>query len=265
MVSRGEKFDHFETVRMTKDGRKLDISLTVSPIRGSGGEIVGASTIARDITEQKRAEETLREMREAERRRIARDLHDGVLQDLAYAVQALEVTRLNAAGTALEEELQEEADTARAAVQGLRAAVNDLRLGDELDRPFPALVESLVDRNRAMARGYETGLEVEEGFPATSFGEAGTELLRIIQEALTNARRHSEARNVVVTLRIEGEDLVSEVADDGRGFAPGTTPGVGLRSMRERAEALGGRVEVESRVEGGTTVRLRVPVPGKGQ
>src|SRR5215211_9502876 len=56
-IRRGEKVDHFETVRMTKDGRRLDISLTVSPIRNSSGDIVGAATIARDITERKRMEE----------------------------------------------------------------------------------------------------------------------------------------------------------------------------------------------------------------
>ena len=85
----GEKVDHFETVRMTKDGRRLDISLSVSAIRNAAGDILGASTIARDITERKRAEETMRQVREAERRRIARDLHDGVLQDLSYTAAAM--------------------------------------------------------------------------------------------------------------------------------------------------------------------------------
>ena len=79
----------------------------------------------------------------------------------------------------------------------------------------------------------------------------------MVQEALTNARRHSGAKNVRVNLCIEGEELVIEVADDGRGFGPG----VGLSSMRERVASLGGKLEVESEVGGGTTVRLRVPRP----
>src|SRR5215211_537245 len=112
-LRRGEKVDYFETVRVTKDGRKLDISLTVSPIRNSAGDIVGASTIARDITERKRAEETLRQVREAERRRIARDLHDGVLQALSYTAATMGLIMLDTEDSSLEEELQRAVDAVR--------------------------------------------------------------------------------------------------------------------------------------------------------
>jgi PAS domain S-box-containing protein len=263
-LRRGEKVDYFETVRVTKDGRRLDISLTASPIRNSAGDIVGASTIARDITERKRAEEALRQVREAERRRIARDLHDSVLQDLSYTAATMGLIMLDAEGTSLEKELQSAVDAIRRAAQGLRDAVNDLRLEEERDRPFLQLMESLVQRNRAMARGYEISLEVGEGFPSAPLGRTGTDLLRIIQEALTNARRHSGAKRVLVNLRIEGSDLVAEVSDDGRGFGPQTAPGVGFSSMRERAAAIGGTVEIESVMEQGTRVHLRVPVSQKG-
>jgi PAS domain S-box-containing protein len=260
-IRRGKKVDHFETVRVAKDGRKLEISLTVSPIRNAAGDIVGASTIARDITERKRVEEAMRQAREAERRRIARDLHDGVLQDLSYAVQAMEVTKLQAQGTGLEGELQNEVDAIRSAAHGLRAAVNDLHLADELDQLFPRLLESLVERNREMTRSQQIGLEVKEGFPSEPLGEASTQLLRILQEALTNAWRHSGAKSVLMVLRSEGNNLVVEVSDDGRGLTPETVPGVGLRSMRERAVSLGGELTVEGEPGKGTRVRLRVPMP----
>jgi PAS domain S-box-containing protein len=264
-IRRGEKVDHFETVRVTKDGRRLDISLTVSPIRNSVGEIVGASTIARDITERKRAEDSMRQVREAERRRLARDLHDGVLQDLSYTAAAMQLIMLDAADTSLLEELQSAVDRIRRAALGLREAVNDLRLADEADLPLPDFAEALVRRNRARTRGLEISLEVAEGFPTTPLGETGTELSRIVQEALTNARRHSGAARVSVTLKTEGGDLVAEVADDGQGFGPETQHGVGMSSMRERAAAIRGELEIESEPGQGTSVRMRVPLPQRTQ
>jgi signal transduction histidine kinase len=103
-----------------------------------------------------------------------------------------------------------------------------------------------------------------EGFPSVPLGETGIQVLRIIQEALTNARRHSGAKSVLVTLKLEEGDLVAEVADDGRGVEPGTPSGVGLNSMRERATAIGGKLQIDSQVGRGTRVYLRAPIPQKG-
>lgn len=261
-LRRGEKIDHYETVRVTKDGRRLDISLTISPLKNSAGAIVGASAIARDITERKRAEETLHRMRETERHRMARDLHDTVLQDLSYTLQAMEVTRMKAEGTDLEEELREEVDAVRLAAQELRSAVYDLRLGEERYRPLPVLLNTLVEQCRQRDLACEIKLDLDAGIPSTPLEDDGTELLRIIQEALTNARRHAEARHVLVTVRVEDEDLVAEVSDDGRGFGPRTETGVGTRSMRERTAALGGELRMESEPGRGTRVWLRAPMSG---
>jgi signal transduction histidine kinase len=225
-----------------------------------------------DVTERKTAEEALRKVREAERCRIARDLHDGVLQDLSYTAMALQVTRIKVEGTDLEEELELEAQHVRRSVEGLRGAVYDLRLGAEESKPFAELVATLVERNRRMAPGCNISLDVEVGVPSEPFGEAEAEALRIVQEALTNARHHSGARNVLVALKREGNDLAIEVSDDGRGFAPGDrTGGVGLKGMRERASALGGKLTVEGEPGRGTRVRLRAPtrrspreIPGGG-
>jgi signal transduction histidine kinase len=92
-------------------------------------------------------------------------------------------------------------------------------------------------------------------------GEAGVELSRVLREALTNARRHSGAGRVTVSLRTEGDDLIAEVADDGRGFGPEAEPGGGSKSMRERAAAVGGELRIESEPGRGTTVLLRAPLP----
>ena len=116
-----------------------------------------------------------------------------------------------------------------------------------------------------MSPGCDIRLEVEEGFTPAPLGEGGTELSRIVQEALTNVRKHANARHVLVVLRTEGEDLVAEVSDDGQGFEPDTiSAGVGMRSMRERAVALGGELEVESEPGKGTRMRFRAPLQNLG-
>jgi PAS domain S-box-containing protein len=241
-----------------KDGGLVDVEIGASVIRYGGGEVVCA--VVRDVTERKRAEGALREVREAERRRLARDLHDGALQDLAYALAEVEIARAFPDDPELDARLGRTVDTLRRVGQELRAAVNDLRLGEERDGPLPGLVESLVERNRVMTPECRIELLVGEGFPSTSQGAFGTNLLRILQEALTNVRRHSGAGEVVVSLRLEGDELVAEVSDDGRGFDPKGPAGIGLRSMRERTAALGGRLEIESEPGEGTRVRLRTPI-----
>jgi signal transduction histidine kinase len=83
----------------------------------------------------------------------------------------------------------------------------------------------------------------------------------VIQEALTNARRHAGAKKISVGLEMDGDDLLAEVSDDGLGFGPEIPPGVGLASMRERAVLSGGELEIESEKERGTSVRA--PLSGK--
>jgi hypothetical protein len=200
-------------------------------------------------------------VRGAERNRMARDLHDGALLDLAYALAEVEIARALPEDAELDARLGRTVDTLRRVGQELRAAVNDLRLGEEeRDRPLPRLVESLVERNRGMTPNCRIELLVEEGLPSTPQGAFGTNFLRILQEALTNVRRHSGAGEVMVGLRLEGDQLLAEVSDDGLGFDPKGSAGIGLRSMRERTAALGGKLEIESEPGEGTRVRLRAPI-----
>ena len=242
-----------------KDGSEVDVEVSGGTISYGGRAVI--CSVVRDITERKRAEEAMREIQEAERTRMARDLHDGVLQDLSYTAAAMGVMMLQAEGTKLEGRLQGTIDAVRRAAQGLREAVYDLRLEGEAGRPFPELVRSLVGEGRVMAPGCDIRLDVEDGFPSGPMGDAGVELSRVIREALNNARRHSRAGRVSVVLRTEGEELVAEVSDDGRGFGPEAVPGVGRGSMRERAAAVGGELKIESEPGRGTTVRLRAPLP----
>ena len=249
--------------RILATGEERWTIVKAMPIFGEQGTVRMAVNILRDITESKRAEESLRRVTEAERRRIARDLHDGVLQDLSYTAAAIGMIMLQADEAKLKEQLQAAIDAVRRGAQGLREVVNDLRLEDEEGRSFTEMVESLVRRNRTMARNAEISLQIGEEVPSTPLGETGMQVLRVIQEALTNARRHSAAKRISVSLRIDGEDLIAEVSDDGRGLDPETLPGVGLRSMRERTMLIDGELEIESEPERGTSVRLRAPVSGK--
>ena len=247
--------------RILATGEERWTIVKAMPIFGERGTVLMAVNILRDITESKRAEESLRRVTEAERRRIARDLHDSVLQDLSYTAAAIGMIMLQADDARLKEQLQAAIDAVRRGAQDLREVVNDLRLEDEEGRPFTEMVESLVRRNRTMARKVEVSLHIGEQVPSTPLGETGMQVSRVIQEALTNARRHSGANGISVSLRLDGEDLLAEVSDDGRGFDPETPRGVGLRSMRERAALCGGELEVKSEPERGTNVRLRVPLP----
>jgi PAS domain S-box-containing protein len=259
-VRRGEVVADHGTVRLTKDGRRIDVSLTVSPIKDSGGKVVGASTIARDVTERKRAEEAAFEVREAERSRMARDLHDGVLQDLSVVVQELEARRVMSEMEGSDSGLGREIDALRRAVRGLREAVYDLRPGEE--EPFLERVEEMVGHYRDLTPEREVDLVVEDGFPSELPEGVTIQLLRLVREALTNARQHSAARRVRVTLGADEDQLDIEVADDGRGFAAGTADGgMGLSTMRERAALLGGELEVRSKPGEGTRMRLRLARP----
>jgi PAS domain S-box-containing protein len=246
-------------------------SIHAAPLQEADDEVRTIIAVAQDVTETKRAEEErdrllAREIeartQKEERRRIARDLHDVVLQELVGVLQSLRLTHLRNKNSKVGLDLEEELEALGRATLGLRSAVHDLR--EENERPFVKSVESLVQLNRRLTSKREIGLVVEEGFPNGLLGEVGVELLHVIREALNNARYHSGAKSVVVTLKVADSDLVAEVSDDGQGFELETVSGVGLSSMRERAAIVDGRLEIESGVGRGTSVRLRVPVPQTG-
>jgi PAS domain S-box-containing protein len=243
-----------------KDGTLFWNELSVYPVRDEEGCMTNFVGIQNDVTERIKAEEVLSQMRRAERRSIARDLHDIVLQDLSGALQSLRLTHLQARGSGTELDLEEELEALTRATSGLRSAMYDLR--HEKQRPFVESVEALVEQNRQATPKRNVRLVVEEVFSVGLPAEASVELLRVVQEALTNVRRHSGARDVEVRLRTEDEGIVViEVADDGRGFdTTAAQGGVGLSAMRERVEAVGGEIEVSSRPGEGTKVTVRVPL-----
>ncbi len=267
-VSR-EEFEHlmrrdgyvsgFETQMRRRDGSAMWASLSARAVRDERGGILGYEGTIEDVTARRRAEEQLKEIREAERRRIARELHDGVLQDLTYALQSLQISgRLPEAARLGETQRQIEA--LRRSVGGLRDAIYELRLEGARERPLLKSLESLVELNRQLAP--DTSFELVAGVevPDVLSGAGGLEVARIVQEALANVRRHSGASHAEVRVSLSGATLRIEISDDGRGFGPGERPGMGLTGMKERAAALGGALDVEGRPGEGARVILRVAV-----
>src|SRR5918993_776475 len=253
-----------ERWHVRKDGSRFWASGFVRPVLEAEDKLIGFSKVARDLTERKRAEKALDEVRRAERERLARDLHDLVLQDLAYALQVAQAYRL----TRKEHEgagalnLKAIIDSLRRASQGLREAVYELRAGEAVGRALARAVEDLVGLERRRSPEIELELAVQEGVPTKLPEEVCKGVLLVVREALTNARRHSSARRVRVTLGATEEEIVVEVSDDGVGFDPRqSTQSVGLGAMRERTALLSGSLEVFSEPDEGTRVRLRVPRP----
>jgi signal transduction histidine kinase len=199
-----------------------------------------------------------------ERRRIAGDLHDGVVQDLvglSYNLAA-HAQRLNGHGDRdAAAALDEGAATTRQSVRALRTLLVDI---------YPpslhsaGLAAALGDLARTYtARGLATDVHVE---PEVRPPEETERLVfRVAQESLRNTYKHAAATHAAVTVRRDGDAIVLEALDDGRGFDPAAVaeddrPGhFGFRLLRDRAEAAGGRLEVSSEAGRGTVVRLELP------
>ena len=220
--------------------------------------------------EHDRLEARLRELAVVdERERIARELHDGIAQVLGYvntksqAVDAyLEAGRVDEA----RHQLTELGAAARAVYVDVRESIIGLRGPIE---PGQGLGTALAAHARRVAEASRFALEIAIDPEAEALRldpDAEANLYRIVQEALTNVRKHATARRVRLTAEITGGLLRVSVADDGRGLPAGAAssdkPGYGLRAMRERAARIGARFQVMGNVGGGTLVRVELPLAG---
>jgi signal transduction histidine kinase len=201
----------------------------------------------------------------AERQRLARDIHDTLAQGFVSIVLQLQAaeSELPAGADAARRHLELARRTASDNLAEVRRLVWDLRpeqlraasLGEALGR----LTERLAEESGVTATTTVTGT------PRPLSPDAEVTLLRVTQEALANVSRHARAGRVALTLSYMDGEAALDVRDDGIGFAPGAdgarpNGGLGLHGMRERVEALGGRLAVESAPGGGTTVAVTVPV-----
>ena len=219
--------------------------------------------------EREAEEERLEEVREVERSRMARGLHDEVLQDLAGAMAEAQLARVDVRRRLeekpeLAERLGQLSEALGRVERQVRAAIYDLGLEGEQERPFSELLKVLMELQRSMATELDISLDLSDGVLDDPLGKEGRELLCIIGEALTNARRHSGVRSVQVSVTTHEGKLIAEVKDDGLGIEVAEEPsatstgGVGVRGMRERAWNLGGDLEIESEPGQGTRVRFEM-------
>jgi two-component system, NarL family, sensor histidine kinase UhpB len=285
-VLRSGEGRRYEETRVLTDATLHWFDTIKSPVRDDRDRIVGTVGISRDITDRKAAEAELvqsrarlRELssfletvREKERARIARELHDELGQTLTSLKLGLGSIRDQPArdDAVLRDRIEAMMGVVDAAVVDVRRIASDLRplMLDELG--LAAAIEWLVS-----SFGTRTGIAVELSLsPLGEIGpQASTAAFRILQECLTNVARHAAAAAVRVAVSERDGLLDLSVADDGRGMARAAQSRkktFGLLGMEERALGLGGLLRVESRPGRGTTVKVRLPtwtgesVPGAG-
>ena len=246
----------------------------------AGGRITGHFGIQRDVTERTRAAEELEQsraelralaarlqaIREEERTRIAREIHD----ELGQALTALKLDlawcgpkrakggRTSEPVRAIDESITERIDET---MQIVRRIASELRPSVLDQLGLEAAIEYLV-QDASRRTGITVTLDAAEEFPRLP-DDVASHAFRIIQEALTNVTRHSKATRVDVSVRRAGGAIILGVADNGVGFAPDSLSGLrslGLVGMRERALACGGVMLVQGKPGEGTSIVVTIPV-----
>ncbi|MFB6777464.1 MULTISPECIES: HAMP domain-containing sensor histidine kinase [unclassified Streptomyces] len=230
--------------------------------RGELAELTESFNVMLGRLESERAESSGRVLsaQESERRRVARELHDEVGQTLTAVILQFKGIA-DRVPTTLREEVVTAQETVRGSLDEVRRIARRLRPGVLEDLGLPSALRALV--TEFSAPGVTTSHRVDGSLTALG-AEAELVLYRVAQEAMTNAARHSGASRIGLELRTAGGRAVElTVSDNGTGFRH-AAKGAGLQGMRERALLLGAALTLTSLDSGGTTVRLRVPLPTEG-
>src|SRR6266403_128234 len=272
VLSRGAPLQFEESAGYIEGER---VSLVAKfPLPDASGAVIGVGGVATDITEQRNSEAALRaaadnlqaltrrlvEAEEAERRRIARELHDRVGQNLSALNINLDLALGAAGASPVRQRIEDSVSLVDATLQSIESVMAELRppLLDEygLGAALGWYAEEFSRRT-----GIAVALRDGKDAAADLRREAAVALFRIAQEALNNVAKHAGARQVRIEIACEAEEIVIRVADDGAGFDPAAAARGkrwGMKTMRERAEAAGGRLEVDSAPGEGTIVRASV-------
>jgi two-component system, LuxR family, sensor kinase FixL len=293
-IMRGERVDHFETVRRRKDGTELPVSLTISPILDANGQIVGASKIARDITERKLAESKLQEVQSdlfhLSRLNTVSHMASGLTHELNQPLSAI-TNYLSGMQRLLVGRTDELSRTLRdalrnASAQSVRAGQIVRRLRDFMAHGEPDLrvegIANLLDEasNLAFVGWKERGVNLRFNLHPDADSvlvdkiQIQQVLLNLLRNAVEAMEMVTRRELVIATTLVESDMVEISVADTGPGidhnfaaqlFQPFATTkrhgmGVGLSISRTIIEAHGGRILAEPNPEGGTIFRFTVPL-----
>jgi PAS domain S-box-containing protein len=266
-MENGTAIAQFETINRRKDGTIYPIELSVT--RVDLGKETYLFGVGRDISERRQLEAEQRGFTqrilhtlEAERQRVARELHDDVGQAIATVgvlLHTLESTP-DAVPPDAQPALAATHMTIRRITESVARLVRDYHPAELLGL---GLEDTVRTHAREFARRHRLGLRLSTGdVGGLLSAEHELHLYRIVQEALANVARHAKARNVALRLERERRDVVAIVRDDGVGFDAEAARGVGLGlvTMRERAEIMGATLAVGPRRGAGTEVRVTVPI-----
>ncbi len=252
---------------LRKDGTEFPIDASISQLQTPEGKLY--TVILRDVTERVRAREELASfaaesagVREQEKSRIARELHDELAQSLT-ALKMDTIWMRDHVGdddASAQEKISEMLSMLDAAVASVRRIAADLRPLVLDDLGFVPAIE-WVAQNFTQRTGIPCELKLDESLELDE--PFATGVFRIVQESLVNVGKHARATKVEVEVKASGDDLLLRVQDDGIGFrpnAPRKPQSLGLVGLRERAMLMRGDVKVESAPGTGTVIEARIPV-----
>jgi signal transduction histidine kinase len=202
-----------------------------------------------------------------ERERIAKDMHDGLAQVLSYVgVKSQAARQFMSSGKPVEakEQLVELEDAAQGMYTDVRETILNLRTTTSPRRDIASALQEYVTRF-SQANGIRTDLRIRNGDISTLSPAVEVQVIRIIQEALTNVRKHAQASHVLVQIHTENSCCNIVIKDDGQGFnsstrSKGSQPHFGFQMMKERAESIGGTLDIRSSPDSGTEVTLGFPI-----
>jgi PAS domain S-box-containing protein len=262
-LERGDQASiEFVTTHRRRDGVDIPVEIQLQAVLDDDARPYAYVKVARDIRERVERERNLRqaeqELRMAgDRERIARDLHDLVIQRLFAAGLAIQVVSARATRTEDEQRLQGVVDELDETIREIRAVIFGLQPKTEADRGLRSDILQVVHDEQS-ALGFEPHVRFD-GLIDTAPSAVAPQVLASLREALSNVARHAHATSVTVTVSAD-QELRLVVEDDGVGIAPNAPAGNGLDNLRGRAEALGGIVRVGPRPQGGTRLEWVVPL-----